>query len=103
MTTATTDEYIPSLQNDAIIRVSRLDAEYPIDEPISYVVGFTAVCKRNNKSKYLDTLVGYEEIDQNADDDAVVAMAWDKLKDQFQTWLDAVYKRSSVIGSIFTP
>ena len=92
-----------SFSTDALIRISRFDTAYPTDEPTSFVVGFTVTCNRNNKSKYTDIAIPYTDVKDDVDDDAVVAHAWSKLREQFQTWLDSVYTKSSIIGSVFSP
>lgn len=93
---------LPTIANDATIRVSRFESLYPRDNPSSYVVGFSVTCKKNSKSTYADICIAYKEA-EGMEEEQVVHLAWSRLESTFQTWLETIYEKSPVVGSIFVP
>ena len=91
------------IERDAIIVVSRFDAKYPLDEPTCFVVGFLITAKSNSKSYYGDIQIPYTEIKSGSSDSDVVKLAFSKLRNQFQTWLENVHEKKAIIGSVFDP
>ena len=93
----------PVVEKDCIIRVSRFESEYPIDEPSAFVVGFVVGCKSNMKTTYQDTQIPYVDIKTGASDEDIVKIAFAKLRPSFQSWLESVYDKKTVLGMIFSP
>lgn len=94
--------YTPTLALDATVLVTRYESTYPKDDPHSCVVGFSVTCNRNGKNTYSDIAIPYSDT-QGKNEEEIVAVAWDRLEDNFQQWLQSIYERSSVVGTVFTP
>jgi hypothetical protein len=84
------------------IKVARFDEQYPADEPDSFVVGFTVTNNENGRSMYSDTRVYYSDA-SGKDDQAVVALAWERVAPTFEFFVNTSSKKTSIIGSVFTP
>ena len=98
-----TTEYTPSLEKDCTVVVSRFDSRYPLEDPTSFVVGFSAICNKNGRTKYADVCIEYSEIKGEDPEEEVLQLAWSRLKDSFDVWLASVYYKSSVLGRVFNP
>jgi hypothetical protein len=82
------------------VRVSRFEL-YPSDEsPSAWVVGFTATCIANNKTKYMDVQV---PIQNGVKEEAVLKTAWDSLSANFMTWGKDIKHKAAIINQIFVP
>lgn len=84
------------------IKIARYDAEYPIDTPDSYVVGFNVTCNANGRSMYLDTRVYYADAAGKTEQE-VAQQAWAALAPQFAGFVSAVSVQPAILGSVFTP
>ena len=100
--TQQTSAYIPTVENDCSIRVTRFDLDFPKEDPNSYVIGFTVTCLKNARSIYKDIQV-LHETERREDENTMLTTAWNKLKASFQSWLDSIYDKPHIIGSFFTP
>ena len=88
--------------HDLKITITRFGL-YPADEPVSYVVGFTATHIPTCRSIYRDCTVSFTELPGTHTDDDVLATAWNNLKESVEVWCGACSAKSHVIGSTFVP
>lgn len=88
--------------HDLKITITRFGL-YPADEPVSYVVGFTATHIPTCRSIYRDCTVPFTDLPVTHTDDDVLATAWNNLKESVEVWCGACSAKSHVIGSTFEP
>jgi hypothetical protein len=70
----------------------------------SYVVGFNVICLLNSKVTYMDTILLFESIGSNTNDDAFVAnIVWSNLGDRINPWCEKIITQSSILHKEFTP
>jgi hypothetical protein len=84
------------------IKVARFDEQYPAEEPDSFVVGFTVTNNENARSMYSDTRVYYADA-AGKDEEAVVALAWERVAPTFESFVTTAIKKSNIVGSVFNP
>ena len=75
---------------------------YPTDEPVSYVVGFTATNTPTGRSIYRDCCIPFTDLGETHTDDDVVAAGWHLVKDSVDAWSSTCNRKSPIIGSVFT-
>ena len=93
----------PVIEKDAVIVVSRFDSKYPIDDvPTSYVVGFLATAKANNKSFYVDLQIPYSDVSKETTDDDIIQLAFSRVRDRLQTWLENTVSKPAIIGRVMS-
>ena len=95
--------YTPTIEKDCTLVVTRFDPQYPKEDPVSFVVGFTAMCSKNGRTKYADVCIEYTEIKGDDPEEEALQLAWTRLKDSFDVWLVSVYNKHSVLGRVFNP
>ena len=71
---------------------------YPKDDPEGYAVGFN-VTADSGRGFYRDTLVIFEHIPQGSNDEDVVSIAWQSLKEGIEDEVSRLNARSSIVGA----
>jgi hypothetical protein len=77
----------------AEITVVRLE-QYPPEEPTGWAVGFSVLCS-NGRSFYVDTVVDFSKAKT---DEEAVEVALEELKDQINSRVSELEKKSPVLG-----
>ena len=72
---------------------------YPADEPIGYRVGFTTSC--NGRSFYRQTVVSLEDVWDKKEDE-IIDIALSELKQEIQSEIEILSKKSKLIGKSIT-
>lgn len=85
------------------VKVVRYDL-YPADSPTCYCTGFQITNNNNNRTMYVDTQIPLTDLTpETSDDNSIVQMGWNQVKDQVMAWATSIQNTSGVINSTFNP
>ncbi len=72
---------------------------YPKEEPTGFAVGFSIETK-NDRNFYRDTVIPLEDV-KDMNDEQIVQVAWDKMKEGILSEVERLEEKSSMLGKEF--
>lgn len=95
----------PNPNSTLLVTVSRFTPTFPVDEPNSYIVGFTVKCPSNAKCMYKETRILYKDLKSHGPhmkDEDVMKLAWERLDPHIKAWKKDLQRNNGMRGMTFT-
>lgn len=84
-----------------IVKITRFTSTYPLENPDSYIIGFSVHNDINKRSFYKEIRIFYREVSKIIDDEEVSNVAWNKLKSYYENWINDNKKKNKMVGKTF--